>query len=97
MRDGFTVTNFAPAGEKRWPIATTYPDTRLSAAASYKRMVENARLIAAAPDLYEQLKRLTAYVRSPLQMPNADREADRRAALVKSAETALAEARGEVA
>lgn len=51
MRDGISVTVEKPAGEKRRPIATVYPDTSISAKASYDQMIGNARLIAAAPDL----------------------------------------------
>ncbi len=56
MRDGITVTVEKPAGEKRRPIATVYPDTSISAKASYDQMIGNARLIAAAPELLAELQ-----------------------------------------
>ena len=46
-----------------WPIAQTYPDTRLNSNDSLSLMQANAHLIAAAPELLQEAK--TAYERFP--------------------------------
>jgi len=47
-----------------WPIAQTYPDTRLDSITSLKLMRANAHLIAAAPMMYEALKALEKWYHS---------------------------------
>ena len=49
-------------GEDGYPIASTYPDTRLTSPESLRLKKANAHLIAAAPDMYEALKRLLKMV-----------------------------------
>lgn len=55
MRDDFSVSTFARAGQPRKTIATAFPDVSLSARASMERMRANARLIAASPDMIAAL------------------------------------------
>ena len=56
MRDNFSVTTFAPAGEKRKTVAICSPDTSLSPRESMERMRANATLFAAATDMLAALK-----------------------------------------
>lgn len=49
-------------GEDEFPIALCYPDTRLKSPESLTQMQANARLIAAAPDLYEKLLKVKQWV-----------------------------------
>lgn len=55
----------------------------------------NARLIAAAPDLYLALKAMNDWLNSVHEVADAAIEADRMADLQSAADAALAKARGE--
>lgn len=87
MRDGISVTTYAPAGQPRKSICTPYPDTSISVSVSYARMVGNADLIAAAPDLYEALAECLREHGGYTIKGGAER----------GARSALAKARGETA
>ena len=56
MRDGISVTTYAPAGQPSKSITTVYPDTSISASRSMEQMRANATLMASAPEMYATLK-----------------------------------------
>ena len=89
MRDGISVTVERPAGEARPCIAIAHPQTYLSAPKSCEAMKANARLIAAAPELYEALDDLIAWIDGdyPEDSPESRR--------IMAGKLALAKVRGE--
>lgn len=98
MRDGISVTVERPAGEKRQCIAITHPHMDLPAVNSCERMKANARLIAAAPDLYDGCNAMLGLVQ--LLLGRDDLTPELREVLttnhrIAEARTATSKARGD--
>lgn len=85
MRDGITVTSFAPAGEPRKCLAIAHPDTSLPSINSMERMCANATLMALSPELFEAVLQYRDDLKYPLDAESTERRREWVEALVARA------------